>query len=82
MNVMKFFMLMAAVATVFPAIAAEEHFSVPAETLQLNDDDVPQPRDGHIIGKVLDRNGVPLRLARSGSHDQRYQHRYGNEQGR
>lgn len=60
MNVMKFFMLMAAVATVFPAIAAEEHFSVPAETLQLNDDDVPQPRDGHIIGKVLDRNGVPL----------------------
>ena len=60
MNVMKFFMLMAAVATVFPAIAAEEHFSVPAETLQLNDDDVPQPRDGHIIGKVQDRNGVAL----------------------
>ena len=60
MNVMKFFVLLTAFATAFPAIAAEEHFSVPTETFQSNDDDVPQPKDGHLIGKVLDRNGVPL----------------------
>lgn len=60
MNVMKFFVLMAAIAPVFPAVAAEERFSVPTEAFQLRDDDVPQARDGHIIGKVLDRNGVPL----------------------
>lgn len=60
MNVIKSFMLMTAIISAFPAIAADERSAFPMTVLQTDDGEAPQPRPGHVTGKVLDRNGIPL----------------------
>lgn len=58
MNSNRFFALLAAIAVTTASLASEVQPPVSLATFQSDED--PEPRQGYIIGKVQDRNGVAL----------------------